>query len=110
MKTPPMPRNTSAVYEDAVKWIEDEIHKHGVFEVKRATSDSYDYKTGTFSQVPNGRLVGFTVSSQHTKGEDWNILQLVQTMKRQAGQVPNDLSPAKAKKAFKAVLRKLKNA
>lgn len=68
-------------YKEAIEWIENEIRTNGVFSVDRVMTDSYDHETKTTTRVPNGRLRGFTVASQHTRGDDHNLLQLILTMK-----------------------------
>lgn len=69
-------------YEAAVKWIENEVHTHGVFEMRRVLVHHYDHENKITGQVPNGLFQGFSVSSQHTEGTAYNLLQLVQEMQR----------------------------
>jgi hypothetical protein len=54
-------------YKNVIQWLEQEIHKNGILKIEKKS---------------NGKLSGFTVSSQHTQGNDSNILQLVNTMKQ----------------------------
>lgn len=68
-------------YEAAVKWIEDEVQKNGIFKMEREMGDCYDHSTRTTRQVPTGRFTGFTVTSQHTRHRAFNLLQLVMEMR-----------------------------
>lgn len=82
MKTKKKTETEIDPYEAAVKWIEDEVHRHGVFEMREEEGPSYDHRTKVTSQVPTGKFCGFTVSSQHI-GDAYNFLQLVHAMQRE---------------------------
>jgi hypothetical protein len=68
-------------YEEAVKWIEKEVRKNGVFNIERCEEYVDVDNSGILISYPNHKIRGFTVSSQHTDGKDYNILQLINTMK-----------------------------
>ena len=70
-------------YEKAVKWIEKEVYKNGVFSM--SADDCYvDVgKIYTYSAHRTGNYSGFTVSSQHVKNEG-NFLQLINKMMRKS--------------------------
>ena len=87
-------------YEAAIKWIENEVHTNGVFEVKQELTECYDHTTGITRQVPTGRFSGFTITSQHVTGKH-NLLQLVMEMRGDY----KDLNPANARKQIKAILK-----
>lgn len=67
-------------YEEAVKWLEGEVYKHGTFTMKRTEKYVDIDGTKTYSAFPDGNYSGFTVSSQHTSGG--NFLQLITAMRR----------------------------
>lgn len=81
-------------YEEAIKWIEDEIFLNGVFEAKLDEVEIMERHVPVMDvngvvtiaerahkMAPTGRLVGFTCSSQHTSGRAHNLLQLIMEMK-----------------------------
>lgn len=67
-------------YEEAVKWVEAEVYKNGVFSMKRGESMVDTDQTRVYKAYPNGEVEGFTVSSQHCSAG--NFLQLIMEMKR----------------------------
>lgn len=69
--------------EEAIKWIEEEVHKHGVFNVEQQCGDYYNHQTKITTRVPTGQFEGFTVSSQHVSG-GFNLLQLIMKMQEAA--------------------------
>jgi hypothetical protein len=67
---------------EAIDWIEEEVRKNGIVEIRRMERMVDTDGSRVLRFCPDGHFKGFSISSQHTDGNDWNLLQLVATMKR----------------------------
>lgn len=65
--------------EDLIKWIEDEVYKHGTISFTREEKYVDIDGSRVFKAYPTGEFGGFSVSSQHVRNS-LNIKQLIMNM------------------------------